>query len=187
MATDNSSIVISKTNEPNSASSAWARLRPFMQNPFEYRFAFRISDASFCVAPSHIFSADPVTNVIVDAETGLSGPIILDPRDERLISGDFDQLPELSTLVGYNGRLNSDRCRGGGEKFGADGFAFVIQNSEQGSAALGCSGTGVGHSSNAKCQRSIANSVIVEFDVYYNVTEVRERGRERGGWWSLCC
>ncbi len=59
----------------------------------------------------------------------------------------------------------SFQITGGSGASGADGFAFVLQNSPAGISALGGTGGGLGYS-------TISNSIAIEFDTYDNGSDI---------------
>merc|ERR1712048_1109345 len=65
---------------------------------------------------------------------------------------------------------------GGYGKIGGEGMAFVLHADPRGPDATGCPGTGLGFASNEalNCSDHIVNSLALEFDSFFNVTEVEE-------------
>src|SRR5690606_37873737 len=138
-------------------------------------FTFRVTEPSLCASRMFIYSSDRDTYSILDAETQLPPNVLLSPESQLDASGILETLPTFHTLVAYSGEsVGAEECAAGKSRIGGEGFSFVIQNSENTTAALGCAGVGVGHTRNPAldCNAHIESAVVIEFSTSYNVTKV---------------
>eukprot|EP00299_Pterocystis_sp_00344_P011808 c5573_g1_i2.p1 GENE.c5573_g1_i2~~c5573_g1_i2.p1 ORF type:complete len:516 (-),score=120.30 c5573_g1_i2:19-1524(-) len=177
-------------NIPHVASSAWYETALYLAEGFDSSFQFQISSPTLCVAPFEFFLSARTndirkTNYNVDAYTRLSS---FDTSDAQYTNGGFVNMtsdmftstPVRHTNVPYmSSDVGARVCESGDERWGGEGFAFVIQSSVNGTAAIGCPDTGVGFATDTyrNCNNHIGNSLAIEFDSYFNVTKFELRSR----------
>ncbi len=121
--------------------------------------------ASAVVMPAAVSAATvDLTTLHTNGDAYVSGTSVVLTDNTRWQSGTafLRDAVDLSTLSSFSAAFSF--VAGVGSPFGADGFAFMIQNSTNGIQTLGANGGGLGYG-------GVQNSVVVEFDTYQNFVE----------------